>query len=216
MPLASLVQSHVRYPLTNLLGSAGNLRVLRALVADRSPQSVPQLVRQSGLSGRGVRLVLESLIQQQVVVAHGSGRTHLYALSDAHPFSGAIAALFHDEAAHWERLLASVRDVLSVRANGVRAAWLYGSVARGEDTPTSDLDMALLVTSAAVTDRVREDLMAIEDKHRIRIMVAGLTEAELATLPDDDPWWSDVVRDARVLKGPAPDAVKRRLARTVK
>lgn len=213
MPVPSQTQSHVRYPLSSLLGSAGNVRVLRALVADRAPQSAPELARRAGLSPKGARQVLEALVGQQLVLLHGSGRAQVYALSTSHPFSGAIAALFEAEALRWERLMTQLRGALSARGTDVQAAWLYGSVARGEDTPQSDLDIALLVASAAVTDSIREALMPIEDEHHIHISLTGLTPSELAALPEGDPWWSDVVRDARVLQGAAPDAVKRRLSR---
>jgi predicted nucleotidyltransferase len=213
MPIPSQAQSHVRYPLTSLLGSAGNVRMLRTLVSERAPQSAPHLARRAGLSPQGARLVLETLVRQQLVSVYGSGRAQVYVLRDSHPFSAAIAALFQEEEKRWERLLGALRAGLTKHGTDVQAAWLYGSVARGEDTPRSDLDIALLVVSARVTDSVREELMPIEDEHHIHISLTGLTAEELAALPDDDPWWSDVVRDARVLKGSAPDAVKHRLGR---
>ena len=49
MSVASQTQSHIRYPLTGLLGSAGNVRVLRALTGDPSVQSAPQLAAAEGL-----------------------------------------------------------------------------------------------------------------------------------------------------------------------
>ena len=210
MPVPSQAQSHVRYPLTSILGSAGNLRVLRALVADAAPQPVSELARHAGLSRKGTLLVLETLIRQRLVVAYGTNRARVYVLNTSHPFSGAMAALFREEAQRWERLLATIREVLERHGAGVQAAWLYGSVARGEDTPESDLDIALVVASAAVTDSVREALMPIEDEHHVHISLTGLTLEELAALPDGDPWWCGVVRDARVLKGSAPEMVKRR------
>ncbi|WP_157266704.1 nucleotidyltransferase domain-containing protein [Azohydromonas aeria] len=213
MPKQSQAQSHLRYPLTSLLGSAGSVRMLRALVADRAPQSVPQLARQAGLSPRGARQVLDGLVGQRLVQAHGIGRAQVYLLNESHPFAHPIAALFREEAQRWERLLATVRDVLSVRGAGVEAAWLYGSVARGEDTPQSDLDIALLVASREVTDQVREALMPVEDEHHVHVSLTGLTAEELAGLPEDDPWWRDVMRDGRVLKGSAPGAARQRLMR---
>jgi len=209
MPAPSQVQSHVRHPLTAIFGSVGNVRVLRTLVADRSPQSAPQLARLAGLSPQGVRLVLDALARQQLVKVHGSGRTLLYALNESHPFASALVALFEQEQQRWERLLSTIREMLAKRSTAVRAAWLYGSVARAEDTPRSDLDIALLVSSSEVADRVREDLMPLEDEQQLRISLTALTPRELAALPDDDRWWRDVVRDARVLKGSAPGAAKR-------
>jgi len=210
MPAPSQAQSHIRYPLTSILGNAGNVRVLRALVSDTSPQSAPHLARLAGLTPPGTRLVLDALARQRLVKVHGSGRAQLYALNPSHPFADALAALFREEQQRWEALLVSIREVLVKRGTAVGAAWLYGSVARGEDTPGSDLDIALLVRSHAVADQVREDLMPLEDGQHLRISLIALTPKELAALPDSDRWWSEVVRDARVLKGPAPDLAKRR------
>lgn len=209
MPAQSQAQSHVRYPLTAVLGSAGSVRMLRALVSDRLPQSAPHLSRQAGLSPQGARLVLDTLARQQVVKVHGSGRARLYALDESHAFAHALIALFQEEQQRWERLMATIRETLARRGAAVRAAWLYGSVARGEDTPSSDLDIALLVSGRDVADQVREDLMVLEDSQQLRISVTALTPSELAALPERDRWWSDVVRDARVLKGPAPEAAMR-------
>jgi len=213
MPAPSQAQSHVRYPLTTIFGSVGNVRVLRALVTDRSPQSAPQLARLTGLSPQGVRLVLDTLARQQLVKVHGSGRAQLYALNESHPFASALVALFQEEQQRWERLLTTIREMLAKHGAAVRAAWLYGSVARAEDTPRSDLDIALLVSSSDVADQIREDLMPLEDEQQLHISLTALTPKELAALPDDDRWWSDVVRDARVLKGSAPEAAKRQVAK---
>lgn len=213
MPALSQTQSHLRYPLTRILGSAGSVRVLRALVADRSPQSAPQLAGVAGLTPQGVRLVLDTLARQQLVIIHGSGRAQLYALSPSHPFARALVALFQEEQRRWDALLESIREVLAKRGPAVSAAWLYGSVARGQDSPASDLDIAILVRSQSVADQVREDLMPLEDEQQLRISLTALTPKEMAALPEDDPWWSDVVRDGRVLKGAAPDQARRRLAK---
>ena len=213
MPALSQIQSHLRYPLTAILGSAGSVRVLRALVADRSPQSAPQLASAAGLTPQGVRLVLDTLARQQLVIIHGSGRTQLYALNPSHPFAGALVALFQEEQRRWDVLLESIRKVLAERGPALSAAWLYGSVARAEDSPSSDMDIAILVRSQGVADQVRADLMPIEDRQQLRISLMALTPEDLAALPEDDPWWSDVVRDGRVLKGPAPDQARRQLAK---
>ena len=211
MPSASQAQSHLRFPLTALLGSAGNVRMLRVL--DDAPQSAPELARRAGLSPPGARLVLDGLVRFQLVKAHGSGRSRLYALNDAHPFAPALQSLFKQERQRWDQLLYAIGQVFVRRGSTVRAAWLYGSVARGEDGADSDLDLALLVSSPRTADQLREDLMPLEDSQHIRISVTALTPAELGALPDDDRWWRELVRDARVLKGAAPEVAKRALAK---
>lgn len=205
MPAPSQTQSHLRHPLTALLGSVGQVRVLRALASHRVPQSAPQLAAAAGLTPQGSRGVLA---RQRLVKAHGSGRTQLYELNTAHPLASSLAALFHVEQKRWDALISSIRDVLD-RHGTVSAAWPHGSVARGEDAPGSDVDIALIVRSHAVADQVREALMPLVDAHQIRISLTALTAKDLAALPDDDPWWVNVVREGRVLKGAAPDQARR-------
>lgn len=160
-----------------------------------------------------MRPILDAFVRQRLLIAHGTGRTRLYVLNPSHPFADAVVALFAKERRRWDALLGSIHEVLARHGAAVSAAWLYGSVARGEDVPGSDLDIAILVRSHALADRVREDLMPLEDEQELRISLTALTPQELVALPEDGPWWSDVVRDGRVLKGQAPDHVRRRLAK---
>jgi predicted nucleotidyltransferase len=196
-------QGHLRYPLNRLVGSPGTVRVLRVL-ADGATSSATQIAAAAGLTPQGARLVLDVLQELGIVSAQGSARTQLFSLADVHPFKHAILELFNAERAAWENVVGHLRQRLKKRT-GVQAAWLYGSVARGEDTPVSDIDLALLVSSHGVGDKVREDLMPVEDELHVRVSVTALTPADLAALPEDDRWWSEVVRDARVLKGDRPE-----------
>ncbi len=213
MRTASGKQSHLRYPLTRLLGSPGNVRVLRVL-ADGLLSSATQIASAAGLTPQGTRLVLDVLTAQSVVTIKGSARTQLFELAAAHPYRPAILELFKAESAGWENVVLRLRDQLNQQP-GVKAAWLYGSVARGEDTPASDIDLALLVTSPKVGDKAREDLMSIEDKLKVRVSVTALTTQDLAALDEGNIWWSDVVRDARVLKGVRPEGAMKIAQRLV-
>lgn len=212
MRTASGLQSHLRYPLTRLFGSPGNVRVLRAL-SDGVASSATQIAAAAGLTPQGARLVLDALAALGIVTVKGAARTQLFELAAIHPFRHAIVELFEAERVVWEGLVARLRERLKKRA-GVQAAWLYGSVARGEDTPASDIDVALLVSAPNVGDRVREDLMPFEDELGVHVSVTALTSQDLAALREGDKWWSEVVRDSRVLKGARPEgAMKRARAR---
>jgi len=190
------------------------VRVLRVL-SDGLTSSATQIATAAGLTPQGTRLVLGALAALGVVTAKGSARTQLFELAAVHPFRQPILQLFETERAVWEDLVARLRERLKKRA-GVQAAWLYGSVARGEDTPTSDIDVALLVSAPDVGDKVREDLMPIEDELGVRVSVTALTLQDLAALQEADKWWSDVVSDSRVLKGMRPEgAMKSARARPV-
>ncbi len=68
--------------------------------------------------------------------------------------------------------------------------------------------IGVVVRSRAVGDQVREALMPLEDAQQVRIALTALTAKEPAALPEDDPWWANVVREGRVLKGAAPDQAR--------
>ncbi len=211
---SSTTQSHLRYPLTRLLGNGGNVRVLRALFAYGAPLSAVQLARDAGLTPQGVRYVLDGLVGQGVVSALGQGRSRLYAIEPAHPLARALKTLFTAERARWEELMKRVRECLS-GSEQVDAAWLYGSVARGEDGPASDIDLALVVGGAAgdVADAVRDLLRPIEDEMRVTFSVVARSRADVLERAAEDSWWREVARNARVLKGGTPEQVAARLRR---
>lgn len=69
VPAPSQTQSHLRHPLTALLGSVGHVRVLRTLATDRVPQSAAQLALAAGRTPQGTRGVLHVLDRQRLVKA---------------------------------------------------------------------------------------------------------------------------------------------------
>lgn len=210
-------QSHLRFPLTRLLASAGHVRVLRALLAYGAPLSVAQLAADSGLTTRGTRFVLDSLVSQGMVGVLGQPRSQLYTVAARHPLAAALKALFDQEGALWVALQDALREGLASQKD-IRSAWLYGSVARGEDEPRSDVDVVLVLNDGSLdaAHRVRNAVQALGDRLNVHFSAVVLTPAELAHLPEDDPWWSNVRRDAKVLKGGSPGQEAARHARSAK
>jgi predicted nucleotidyltransferase len=203
-----VAQSHLRFPLTRLFGSGGNIRVLRALFSYGAPLSLSQLSRESGLTPPGVRLVLESLETQGILVALGEPRTRLYDLNPRYPFMHVLRQLLAEEKLRWEQVLKTLRKV--ARENkAVSAAWYYGSVARGEDGPASDLDVAIVVRGEDVEkslEDVREALRPAEETLFFNCSVIGLSEQDVSRLSrDNDRWWVELVRDGKALKGARPE-----------
>ncbi len=116
-----------------------------------------------------------------------------------------MKTLFDQEGALWEALQDALREGLASQKD-IRSAWLYGSVARGEDEPRSDVDVVLVLNDGSLdaAHRVRNAVQALGDSLNVHFSPVVLTPAELAHLPEDDPWWSNVRRDAKVLKGGSP------------
>ncbi len=201
----SSVQSFVRFPLTRLLASGGHVRVLRALLSHGGAQSAAQLASDCAMTARGVRNTLDALAAQGAVKVLGPAGTRLYAPALEQPLVTALAQLFEVERRHWQALQAQLGDGLAAEKQ-IRSAWLYGSVARATDEPRSDMDIALVLVEDSVdaSRHVRDAMQVLGDRLGVHISPVVLTPSELARLPPADPWWSEVLRDAKVLKGISP------------
>jgi len=211
---SATAQSYLRFPLTRLLGNGGNIRVLRAMMSYGAPLSAVQLSRDTGLTRQGVRLVLQGLETQGLVTAHGVPRSQLFSVVSDHPFTAALTTMFEQERGRWELLNQTLREALHANPE-VRSAWLYGSVARGEDAPHSDIDIAIVTQTdgAGVAEAVRETLQALDDRLMVHFSVVALTPADVARLRPDDHWWREMTKDAKVLKGVGPQQEALRCAR---
>jgi predicted nucleotidyltransferase len=209
-------QSHLDHPLTALLGSAGNVRVLRELVQHGGALGTAVLAQRSGLSIQQVRLVLDGLQRQGVVDVLGGGHARLFRARREHPLHAALETLFMAETkafhAAWDRICDAAAAVPA------RAVWLYGSTARGDDTPTSDIDLLVISdTPSDAADHLRERLAPLEESFGRSVAVVGLDLADVARLAtENDPWWASLIQDARPLAGYTPEQMRdRALAATL-
>ena len=197
--------SFLRFPLTRLLASAGHVRVLRALLSHGGAQSAAQLASDCAMTARGVRNTLDALAAQGAVKVLGPASSRLFAPELNQPLVSALAQPFEAERQHWRQLQEQLHDGLAAEKH-VRSAWLYGSVARATDEPRSDMDVALVLDedSLDASRQVRDAVQGLGDRLGVRISPVVLTPSDLAKLSPRDPWWSELSRDAKVLKGLSP------------
>jgi predicted nucleotidyltransferase len=135
------------HPLDDAFAGRSHVRVLRALdeLPDGLPASARELARRSGLSHPTASKVLASFVSQGIVLARRGPRTDAFELNRAHVLVEKLRPLFD-----WERQLLRELGVFIGRAiereaPGVSAAYLFGSVVRGELTVRSDIDLAVIV-----------------------------------------------------------------------
>lgn len=208
-------QSAQRYPLTGIFGVEANVRLLRELSRHGGRLSAPDLAARAGLARASAWRALAGLEKAGIVASEGSERTRLYRLRGEHSLSAVISDLFEAE----ETRFASIREILRFEAYrlGALAVWIYGSVARGEDRPDSDLDI-VFVAGPDEQDRAanafREALVEPAERLGFVPSVTGLSLGDIERLSDErDPWWAGVVADATAVMGPRPDELAARLRR---
>ncbi len=160
------------------------------------------------MTPNGVRGVLYDLERTGVVDILGSGRSRLFRVAPGHPLVEALAALFAAERGWYDQLLGAITTATD--HSQVCAVWLFGSVARHEDTADSDIDIAVVVDSDAehvdtVSDIIRDRLAEQERQMKFVGSIVAMSPADVQRLAADGaPLWSDLVRDARVLRGLSP------------
>lgn len=230
MPPPVRPQSTFHHPLTGVLAGEGSVRLVRELVGQGAPLSPRALADRTGLTIQGTRRALKRLVALGVVDAIGTSDRSLFEISRGHPLAAPLAALFAAEGARTARVAAALRAAIARSPVPVVAAWMYGSVARGEDTPASDVDVAVVFdvdehagsgarrrrggsAGPSVEDAVsglRDALAPLEAQERVTLSLVGVSLADVARLTAGDPWWAAVERDAVALVGLAPAAVAAR------
>ncbi|MDQ6674165.1 MAG: nucleotidyltransferase domain-containing protein [Chloroflexota bacterium] len=211
-------QSYFRCPLNRILASEGAVRVLRELALRGGELSIPPLALATKLNKQTVRdTLLGDLAATGVIEPVGQGRSVSYRLRTAHPLHGAITHLFEAEEAHAQRVFQALEEAAQAIAP-VLAIWIYGSVARGEDTPGSDFDVALVLPETNTEPAVavyRERLRPVLDREQVYASVVGLSPADILRLLEEDaPWWRNVVAEAHPVQGLPPARLADHLRRT--
>lgn len=199
-----------------MLGAEANVRILRELARHGGEIAAPSLVMRTGLAQSSVRETLIGLQSMQIVEALGSGRSRLFRLRGSHPLAPAVASLFESEEARFEAVLTSVRATAE-NSGGIVAAWLYGSVGRGEDRPNSDLDIAVVAESHQlqhVEEAMRKALSAAGESLAFRASVIVIDITDVPRLAKErDPWWLTAVHDSIPIVGERPEELETWLLR---
>ena len=197
-------QSVLQKPLSYMLGTEANVRLLRVLSETRTPLGKADVARRAGLNESGARRALTSLAKIGIVEALGTGSQRPVQLSRKHPLAPALESLFGAEAERFERLKESLQRAGDRVRPAPKSVWIQGLVARGSDRPGDPVIVGVLTTASQV-ERATEQLeaLAVEPakEHAITIEVRGGSTADLITA---DPTALAELQEVIVLAGLPP------------
>lgn len=203
--------SSLYHPLDEILGSPALVRVVRILAGHGGGLGVSDIARRARLALPSTRAALRRLLEAEVVTGVGAGRSMVCTLRSEHPLAGALAALFVAERQQADAVLDAIRAAAAGLRPAPLAVWLYGSVARGEDMPTSDVDIALVTAReepSAQADALREAIAVALPAREHRVSVIAFAPADVRRLAADRAEiWGELLRDAAVLVGDDPAGV---------
>ena len=135
----------VARPYTDLIPGARGL-LLATLVQLETPVTVRALARHAGISPQGALRLVNELSATGLITTQPAGRALLVSLNREHIAAEPLTALVSLRGRLVERLRTELGDWQQLAG-----AWLFGSTARGDGNPESDIDL-LLVGDSTVDD----------------------------------------------------------------
>jgi DNA-binding HxlR family transcriptional regulator len=169
----------VHRALDELLRGKGTLHVLRTFC--RHPETsfnAPQLAKLGKISLSHVQSALVTLEGQGLVNRTVAGRSHLWSIERGNALLPALRALFEAEGRLGDGLFGDLEDGL--RAAPIRRAVVFGSVARGDERGSSDVDLLVEMKTERDRERVWDCLLPLTSKIRERY---GLNLAPILLSP---------------------------------
>jgi predicted nucleotidyltransferase len=153
-------------------------------------------------------MALDDLVATGVVHRHIGGREHLLTLNDAHVLVPALRTVFAADADYLGGLRRAIIAVTRLdAAAGLLTVALFGSVARAEERPASDLDILLIGRTRAAAERWRGRYL--EAAPGLQARFGARVNPVAYPLPEARQRWArrhppfpELVRDAVVLVGP--------------
>jgi predicted nucleotidyltransferase len=188
------------------LGSRGRIAVLRQL--HRFPPgfstSARNLAAAGGIDHRVAQRSLDELVDIGIVMVHRTSAANYYELNPGHVLASPLARLFKVDRDLGTELREHLSAELQERGLTVRAAYIFGSVARGEDRP-SDVDVALICEEGAqagikdALDDITAELTRRFGTHFQFVMAAKSLDEMTRIEGDPAGLWHSVKKEGLVL-----------------
>jgi predicted nucleotidyltransferase len=143
-----------RKPLDDIFQTPSSVRVLRVLVHSELDLTGRQIADMAGLNPQTCQNTLDRLNDLHLLATRRVGRAYLYRLRTNNIIvMQMLRPLFVTE----KSLLSSELSKVAARYEGTAiAVVLFGSVARGEEEPGSDIDLCVIVKNPESMEAARE------------------------------------------------------------
>jgi predicted nucleotidyltransferase len=197
------------HTLNSVLGSTAKVRILRALLPLTSPVSGSEARMLSGVrSVGGMWNALNELTELGILERDETRRIQFFRVNRDHDLVAPLRALFEAESKRIVELQEAVEKIVeegAVREHTLSII-LFGSNARGDALPASDLDLLAVTEAAPQVDGVLEVLIdaipRLERRFGMRTSPLVLDRIRVQErFRDGDPLMKNVLSDGRRLYG---------------
>jgi predicted nucleotidyltransferase len=180
--------------------------VLRVLANVAVPLSIRQVARAARISHVSALEALNAMVDIGVVASSVAGRSHVHWLERRNLITrDLVVPAFEAEGRSGDALLAELRAFIPA---GFTSAVLFGSYARGDMRPGSDLDVLLVGSERSALDTALDALSARAAEARAvfgaTLSVLSHTIGEVNALRGSGSFIDGVMEDGIVIYGAAP------------
>lgn len=150
-----------------LLGTSARTAALKVLLALPPREfTARQLAREAGVSHPQVLEALRLFEAERFVRQRRVGPSSVWSADPEHFLAERLRGLVTLEAEVWRELVSRLEE--AVRQAGAKEAYLFGSVARGTEEPSSDIDVLALFRGQAAAARFRTASATLADAFQRR------------------------------------------------
>jgi predicted nucleotidyltransferase len=130
-----------------------------------------ELVRYAGLSLRAVQHELARLERLELVQSRRHGQHKYYRANEHHPLFADLKRIVYKTTGLGDVLREALEPI-----KGIQVAFIYGSIAKGNERPTSDVDLLLIGTADA--DNLHEGIRRAEETLGREVSYVTMSPAE--------------------------------------
>lgn len=207
-------------PFDTIFDSSAKVRILRFFCRKGGIWSGNRVAAEVGINPMTAHRALQGLRQATLLNVRKIGNSFAYSLRDQHFLVRQILRPFFDQEANLqERLSELLHEALqgAEKAKVITVA-IYGSVARKEERPASDIDLLVLVESGQAKrlvqnalDRFREE--AMEEFGNVPALYVNTLAEARRKIQRQEPVFKNILKEHRVIWGkPLEEALRGKAA----
>jgi predicted nucleotidyltransferase/DNA-binding HxlR family transcriptional regulator len=192
----------LHHTIEDILGNKVKIGILRLLYRTRSMYSGREIARLVGFSPSHTISNLRELESAGLVLRQRAGNTDLYQLNERNSaINGVLKPIYNWESGLLGKLARMYVERLGNRVVSIR---LFGSVARDDQKPGSDIDLVLTVADGVDLQETEEAVTGIDldagQKLGCPVSTVIVTEKEYKKkLRSKQGFWKDVAQESKII-----------------
>jgi len=186
------------------MGKKSNIKILRLFMNNNDREyCLDEIAKSTGVSCGTIHPSLNELLETRIITQRKVGRSPLYAINKNHILFHKIKELVNLE----KKSLSTIAEefVSSISKDNIKAIILFGSVARGEFTEKSDIDIIIVPKNKIAKEKIESLVDKLLDIYDVHVVPIFLTEKEIQErIKRFDNFIITIINEGRLLYGEAP------------